>query len=97
MRQINKGIGGVLFIIDDEFIMTGILTDGDIRRALLAGAKMTDSLIHLSNKSFVFADIGMNRSEQAALLSNKVRHVPILDHGKPVDFISWVIYMIACF
>ena len=55
LKQINS-IGGsgplVLFVLDDNERMIGTLTDGDSRRALIAGASVQDELEKVMQKNF---------------------------------------------
>ena len=54
LKQIN-GIGTgplCLFVINDNGVMLGTLTDGDIRRALIKGATINDSVKYAMNKDF---------------------------------------------
>ena len=46
----------VLFVVDDQQRMVGTLTDGDSRRALIAGASVTDKaekVMHRSMKNII--------------------------------------------
>ncbi len=49
MRDIDKNAGGILFLTNEDDILTGCITDGDIRRFLLKGGKMDDSAIKAAN------------------------------------------------
>ena len=42
----------VLFVLDDEKRMVGTLTDGDSRRALIAGASVNDKVSKIMHRSF---------------------------------------------
>ena len=42
----------VLFVVDDENKMVGTLTDGDSRRALIAGVSVNDSIENVLHKNF---------------------------------------------
>ena len=44
MRVIENGSVKMAFVVEDENYLKGILTDGDIRRALLAGYKLSDRI-----------------------------------------------------
>lgn len=91
MISLDKGVGGVLFCIENTGVMSGILTDGDIRRALLAGKTLDDRVDMVMNRTFISGDFANSHIENLALLSEKIRHVPILnENGFPVDLISWV-------
>ena len=58
MNKLNElGADGVLFIINEENQLIGSLTDGDIRRGILEGASINESvskIFHL-NPRFVRA------------------------------------------
>ena len=77
MQRIDKNATGILFIIDDDSILLGCVTDGDIRRFLLNGGKMNDPVINAINKKPKVA----NSREEARRLYHKkyVVVVPIVD------------------
>ena len=90
LERLNKGIQGVVFVVDDEGIMRGLFTDGDVRRALLAGHGLGDPAEACMNRTFTAGTADAARQENLALLNERVRHLPILDYaGRPVDMISW--------
>ena len=71
----------VLFVLDQNNRMVGTLTDGDSRRALVAGASLTDKAEAIMHRDFNFLQEGVNFDvkhlhEQREL---KMRLVPILD------------------
>lgn len=51
MQKINANANGILFINDQDGCLIGCITDGDIRRYLLAGGKMTSSVKEALNRS----------------------------------------------
>lgn len=51
MQQIDNNQNGILFLIDNDSRLVGCITDGDIRRYLLAGGKMTDRSYNAANKT----------------------------------------------
>ena len=60
--------------------LLGLLTDGDMRRALLAGHSLNASIESLYNRNFLSVDLGAGRAEVLELMqSRQIRHVPILD------------------
>lgn len=71
----------VLFAIDDEGRMTGTLTDGDSRRALIAGAQLSDRISTIIQKNFNYLQEGRNYDVRhlREQKQNKMRLVPILD------------------
>jgi perosamine synthetase len=80
----------VVFITDDNQVMRGILTDGDIRRALLNGAQITDPAERHMNRRFISGSVNNNRTENLALINGSIRNVPILSpEGHVVDVVLW--------
>lgn len=83
LRQINKLAPEplVLFVVNDKGQMVGTLTDGDSRRALIAGALMTDSVDKVMHRSFNFLRKGVD-DDVKHLHEQKMKRmklVPILD------------------
>lgn len=90
MQQLDQGVGGILFCINEQGIMQGILTDGDIRRALLDGAALSDAVKNAMNRNFVSGNIENTHEQNLQLLGPVIRHIPILDsEGRPVEMLSW--------
>lgn len=50
MQKIDINASGILFIVDENERLLSCVTDGDIRRHLLAGGLMTDAVSEASNK-----------------------------------------------
>lgn len=51
MQQIDKNTFGILFLVNDVGKLVGCVTDGDVRRYLLAGGSMTGPAVNAANKS----------------------------------------------
>jgi perosamine synthetase len=93
LAALDKNALGVVFIIDDNQIMRGILTDGDIRRSLLKGAQITDPAETYMNCNFVSGSINNEKAENLALLNEKIRNIPILNNsGQVADVLLWTDY-----
>lgn len=89
LKQINDLVTGplVLFVINEEDKMVGTITDGDVRRALINGAQLTDIISSVMNRNFNFVsegedDIVRSLHHQREL---KMKLVPILDSGKHIN------------
>lgn len=83
LRQINNLAVHplVLFVVNEKGQMVGTLTDGDSRRALIAGASLTDSVDKVMHQNFNFLRKGVDDDVQH-LHEQKVKKmklVPILD------------------
>lgn len=73
----------VLFVVDDEKRMVGTLTDGDSRRALIAGASVNDKAEKIMHRNFNYmrADNINNVAEIRHQKEMLMKLVPILDEG----------------
>lgn len=81
----------VLFVVDEEQRMVGTLTDGDSRRALIAGASVTDKAekIMLRNFRYMTTANATDVLEICHQKEIKMKLVPILDEKRHiVDIIN---------
>lgn len=83
LRQINSITNNplVLFVVDENNRMVGTLTDGDSRRALIAGASVNDAIEHIMHRNFNFLRQGID-DDVRHLHEQKLKNmklVPILD------------------
>lgn len=71
----------VLFVLDEEKRMLGTLTDGDSRRALIAGASLEDKVSKIMHRNFNYMKVEDldNVKEIKRQRELKMRLVPILD------------------
>lgn len=88
MKAINRGTIGITLVIEEKtgkFI--GVLTDGDIRRALLEGIGMEAAISKVAHPSSLTAPIGTPRENIRKLAGVGIRVIPLLDeHGRVADF-----------
>jgi perosamine synthetase len=78
----------VVFVVDRNQLMQGLLTDSDVRRALLKGALITDLAELHMNRNFVSGTEPKNKPENISLLNEKISCLPILDDkGHVVDLL----------
>jgi len=88
LEALNKMEGKdrpTLFVVNDQNAMVGTLTDGDVRRGLLGGKNLNDSLQEimfrnyrfLQRNKFTLADIDKLRKEEIEL-------IPLLDDHKKI-------------
>ena len=77
MQRIDRNTYGILFLMDDRDTLAACITDGDIRRYLLRGGKMTSSAMDAANKTPRVA----RSLEEARHLYHKKNYIiiPILD------------------
>ncbi len=51
MQKIDVNASGILFLTDDNRVIIGCVTDGDIRRYLLAGGQMSGNVLEAANSN----------------------------------------------
>ena len=93
LRQINTLAPEplVLFVVDDNLRMVGTLTDGDSRRALVAGASVSDTIdtVMLRNFRYMTMENVSDVKEIRHQKEMKMKLVPILDSERHiVDIIN---------
>lgn len=76
----------VLFVIDESNRMVGTLTDGDARRALIAGASVNDRIKKVMHRGFNYMNAGGidDVKEIKRQRELKMRLVPVLDKEKHI-------------
>jgi perosamine synthetase len=90
MARLNDGVGGVVLFVDGRGVLKGVATDGDLRRAILAGKELDTTAENFMSRQFTAGRFDAEPTANLALLNDKIRHLPILDaDGKPVDLLSW--------
>ena len=79
MQKIDSNSNGILFLVDKNNHLLACITDGDVRRYLLAGGNMTGLAANAANKSPKYA----NSIEEAKKLYHKKNLVaiPVVDEN----------------
>lgn len=74
-----------LFVVDDSNCLVGTITDGDIRRALISGCKLEDSVSNVMQTSYKYIDED-NKKIEAFGISRKlgITLLPILNEEKKI-------------
>jgi len=94
MNCINENCQGVCFVTDQFNVLVGVVTDGDIRRALLDSQRLETLIGNVVSKDFVFGRMG----DSTALLIEKfdknpdksINIIPIVDeNSKVVDYFKY--------
>ena len=83
LEVIDKGAIKVAVVLSDDGLLLGMLNDGDIRRALLKGMSLDDSITGITNKHPVVANINDTKERILELANEKKLHqIPIISNGK---------------
>ncbi|MHA7129403.1 nucleotidyltransferase family protein [Algoriphagus namhaensis] len=90
MSLIEKNKKGVVFVIDGQGVLSGSVSDGDIRRGILNGSQLEDPISQVMNKSpFSLSKEDHKTIDLKKLSNDGIKLVPILDEeSKILDLIS---------
>ena len=91
MKRLNElsGDSMTLFVVADERVIAGTVTDGDIRRALIAGKELDDRVESVMNKNFHYVVSGDNLPEKISRARKRhIELLPLIDNGEVVDIID---------
>jgi dTDP-glucose pyrophosphorylase len=79
MRVIDNAGYGIALVVSGQKLI-GVLTDGDIRRALISGATLQDPIKCFANRNFVSVAADVGRAEILDLMKSRwLDQIPIID------------------
>jgi dTDP-glucose pyrophosphorylase len=82
MRGIDEGACGLALVVGDSGRLLGVVTDGDIRRAILAGAALTDRVEEHMQRRFTAVAPDTGRTEVLDLMrARTLSQIPIVDEA----------------
>ena len=82
LNVINKNMSGACFVVDKKNILKGILTDGDIRRALLRKKSLTTKVSKIIKKNFFYLNYKSDSEILKKALNKKFRIIPLVNEAK---------------
>lgn len=90
LKALDFSAEKVLLVVEENDILIGTLTDGDIRRHLLKGGNLDDSIKGVYNSSPIYVTESDTRTIQTTLITNKIDLVPVLDETqRVVNVFNW--------
>jgi dTDP-glucose pyrophosphorylase len=85
IARIDASAHQIALVVDSDGRLIGVMTDGDIRRAILRGLPMTTSVLEVMNNKPLSAKEGTPSRELLALMRRHVVHqIPIVDRDNRV-------------
>lgn len=86
LAAVDRGAAGIALAVDADGRLVGLVTDGDIRRALLGGTGLDDPVAAVLNEHFVALRERDTRVDALDLMvARRIDAVPVLDGGgRPV-------------
>lgn len=89
VKRVESSRFQVVFVIGEKRKLMGLVTNGDLRRHIIAGGKSTDRVTACMNSSFRSVDVTASREEILKLLDLGFHVIPRLDEeGNLVDFVT---------
>jgi perosamine synthetase len=80
MVVIENNAQGLCFVVEGGTVI-GVLSDGDIRRALMEGAQVDKSVVEVMQRNFVSLLVNTPLEQIQAQLNDRIRIIPIVDNG----------------
>jgi len=92
LKHMDEAGEKMLLVADENRRLLGTVTDGDIRRWILKGDSLSDSVSKVMNKSPIFLSEGYGEEEARDLMvSQVIECVPVLNKNKQiVSAIRWL-------
>lgn len=96
LQTIDQGSLQVALSCDDQGVLRGLLTDGNIRRALLAGASLESSVEPYLRRDFIHLSPTDSRAAALDLMQSlRIKHVPILAQDRRLVGLHLIDYLVS--
>ena len=88
IKKLDEGGIGFIVCVNQNDEVTGILTDGDFRRAILRGIDLQQQVCNIMNKNFYFLEFDYVEEEAKKIFIGTVaKYIPVLKNKKLIDII----------
>lgn len=86
---LDKSGLGTLFVVNQHDQLIGVLTDGDIRRAIIKNINIESAVNEIINTNYVSLPVGSDNEVILEKITNSVKVIPLIDeNNKLVDYAS---------
>jgi len=90
MNIINENAMGVCFVVDEFNFLKGVVTDGDIRRALLNHKSLDSAIVEILSENFVCGYESDTNDVLINKITERINIIPIVDeNNKLVDYFKY--------
>jgi perosamine synthetase len=87
--KLNKSGLATLFVIDENDVLVGILTDGSIRRSLLLNFNLDSLVSAVMKKDFISFPVNTENSVILGAINDSIKIIPLVDENlRLVDYAS---------
>ena len=87
LKKIDENHYGFVFLRNTYEEITGLATDGDIRRGLIRGTALDDIVLSCANPEFLWASIDSPREQLIKQLDSHIQFIPVLDNARNLKYI----------
>ena len=89
LNVINKNMSGACFVVDDKNVLKGVITDGDIRRAILKKNLLSTKVSKIIKKNFFYLNYKSKPEVINKSLNKNIRIIPLVNKNKQLKgFVS---------
>jgi len=91
MKKLDESHRKILFVVQDDFLLFGTLTDGDIRRWILSGNNLDEPVENVCNKKPITFKDDYNQDDiKNTMLEHRIQAVPIVGRKNQItDLLFW--------
>ena len=91
LEVIQRTAKQIALVVDADRRLLGTITDGDIRRSILAGVPLDAPASRIMNTACTTGAAGTSAADAFALMRDRtIRHVPLLDESGRVADLVWI-------
>ena len=87
LTKIERNKYGLIFSINLKQEVTGLATDGDIRRGMLSNFSIDDSISNITNKDFFWLPKDTSREDLLKKLDHEIKVIPLLNSKRQLHSI----------
>ena len=88
LKKIDENHSGFVFLSDTNNQITGLATDGDIRRGLINGFTLNNKIASCANRNFVWVSEDSPREQLIKKLDSHIKFIPVLDNSLRLKYIA---------
>ena len=81
IKLIQANSERVCFVVNKRKVMLSSVSDGDVRRGLIKGYKLSDKVKKIQNKNFNFLQYGFSMEEAYRKFLGKINVLPVIDEN----------------
>jgi len=91
MKKFDQSRRNTLFVIKEDQVLFGVLTDGDIRRCILSGKSLNVKIEIVCNRNPISTTLGYDtESIKQIMLEKYIQAIPVLDEeNRILDVLFW--------